>query len=99
VPGEIARFEWDAANLEKCRKHGVPIAEIEALLTGNPRIAPDPKHLAAEQRFIAIGRNTAGRPMFVAFTLRRRGSLSLVRPIGARYMHAKEIARYEAENP
>jgi uncharacterized protein len=99
VLDEIARFDWDAANLEKCRKHGVSIAEIEDLLASGPSIAPDPKHSLSEQRFIAIGRNAAGRPMFVAFTLRRRGRRSLIRPISARYMHAKEIARYEAESP
>jgi uncharacterized DUF497 family protein len=32
--------------------------------------------------------------MLVAFTLRRRFG-ALIRPITARYMHAKEIARYE----
>ena len=99
MPNEIVRFDWDAANLGKCRKHGVSITEIEDLLAGDPRIAPNPKHLLSEQRFIAIGRNAAGRPMFVAFTLRRRGRRSLIRPISARYMHAKEIARYEAEGP
>jgi uncharacterized protein len=96
---EIARFDWDAANLEKCRNHGVSTAEIEDLLAGDPRIAPDQKHSLSEQRFIAIGRNAEGRPIFVAFTLRRRGGRSLIRPISARYMHAKEIARYEAESP
>ena len=56
---EIARFDWDAANLEKCRKHGASIAANEDLLAGDPRIATDPKHSLAEQRFIAIGRNAA----------------------------------------
>jgi hypothetical protein len=28
----IDGFDWDAANREKCSKHGVTIAEIEALL-------------------------------------------------------------------
>jgi uncharacterized DUF497 family protein len=99
VSDELARFQWDEANREKCRKHGVSVAEIEGLLSGNPRIAPDPKHSASEQRFIAIGRNSAGRTMFIAFTQRREGRLLLIRPISARYMHGKEITRYEAESP
>jgi hypothetical protein len=27
-----SRYDWDAGNLAKCQKHGVSIAEIEALL-------------------------------------------------------------------
>jgi hypothetical protein len=34
-----ASFDWDHGNREKCRKHGVPISEIEILLTGSPRVA------------------------------------------------------------
>lgn len=92
-----ARFDWDEGNREKCCSHGVSIAEIEALLGGDPRIAPDLKHSLSEQCLIAVGRGAAGRPMFVAFTLRRKGDGLLLRPISARYMHKKEIARYEAE--
>lgn len=33
-------FDRDDGNLTKCQKHGVAVAEIEALLLGNPRIAP-----------------------------------------------------------
>jgi uncharacterized DUF497 family protein len=32
--------------------------------------------------------------MFVVFTVRRRGDEVLIRPIGARYMHRKEIEHY-----
>jgi uncharacterized protein len=35
--------------------------------------------------------------MFVAFTIRMRGTERLIRPISARYMHAKEIRAYEAQ--
>lgn len=98
MAGRSACFDWDEANRAKCRRHGVSAAEIEELLRGTPRIAPDRKHSAAEQRFIAIGRNAAGRPMFVAFTLRTVDGRLHLRPISARYMHAKEIARYEAES-
>ncbi len=67
------------------------------MLSGEPRIAPDPKHSRAEGRFIAVGRNEAGRPLFVAFAVRTKDGQSFIRPISARYMHAKEIKGYEKE--
>jgi uncharacterized protein len=39
-------FDWDIGNRTHCRNHGISIAEIEALLRGNPRIAPDLKHIS-----------------------------------------------------
>ena len=33
----------------------------------------------------------------MAFTLRSRAGQRLIRPISARFMHAKEIAHYEAQ--
>ena len=85
----IEAFDWDEGNRTKCAKHGVPPAEIEALLRGNPGVAPDLRHSHGEDRFIAVGRNTAGRPMFVAFTIRTREGHCLIRPISAR-SHARE---------
>lgn len=67
------------------------------MLSGSPLVAPDMKHSLNEQRFIAVGRNAVGRPLFVAFTLRRQENGLTIRPISARYMHNKEIARYESE--
>ena len=88
-------FDWDRGNREKCQKHGVPIAEIELLLAEHPRIAPDLKHSDAENRYIAIGRDTRGRAMFVAFAIREKNGRRLFRPVSARYMHRKEIDAYE----
>lgn len=76
----------------------VPIAEIEATLTGHARVAPDLKHSGKEDRLIAVGRTGAGRPLFVVFTIRMRGRHRLIRPVSARYMHAGEIAAYEKES-
>jgi uncharacterized DUF497 family protein len=90
----VSGFDWDEG---KCSKHGVSIAEIEALLESGPRIAPDLKHSMVEDRFIAVGRSSEGRPLFVAFTFRRRASGVLIRPLSARYMHQKEIAAYERD--
>ena len=89
-------LDWDTGNWEKCQTHGVSIAEIEAVLRGDPQIAPAPRRSLTEERFIAVGRTPGGRALFIAFTLRTRDEARLVRPISARYMHAKEIERYEA---
>jgi uncharacterized DUF497 family protein len=57
----------------------------------------------AEQRFLAIGRTAAGRHVLVTFTLRERHGHQLIRPINARFMHAKEVRHYvhrqEASDP
>jgi len=91
-------FDWDEGNRAKCQKHGVSVAQIEALFRQGPRIAPDPKHSAEEDRLIAVGRAGAGQPVFVAFTIRTKAGRRLIRPVSARYMHAKEIAAYEKES-
>jgi hypothetical protein len=95
VIGRASGFDWDGGNRAKCLKHGVSVPEIEALLSSDPLIAPDLKHSAAEDRLIAVGRNTSGRPLFVAFTLRTVGGKRLIRPVSARYMHTQEIDAYE----
>ncbi len=91
-------FDWDSANRAHCGKHGVSIAEIEALLRGTPRIAPDLRHAHLEDRLIAIGRSARGRPLFVAFTIREQFGQRAIRPVSARYMHEKEIRSYEAQS-
>jgi len=90
---ETARFDWDDGNWPKCGKHGVAREEIERLfLEGRAQVAPDLKHTTpTESRHIAVGR-VDGRAMFVAFALRG----GFIRPISARYMHAKEASNYEA---
>jgi len=46
------RFDWDLGNVPKCQKHGVSIAEIEALFVqGDPQIGDDVQHSLQEQRF------------------------------------------------
>jgi uncharacterized DUF497 family protein len=92
----VSGFDWDPGNRRKCAKHGVSAVEIEWVFRSGPLVAPDLKHSGAEDRFIAIGRNSKGRPLFVAFTFRTVDDRRLIRPISARYMHAKEIDRYDA---
>jgi uncharacterized DUF497 family protein len=95
----FAGFDWDRGNLAKCRKHGVSVAEIEALFSGTPAVRLDEAHSGAEARHLAIGRTLGRRWVFVAFAYRRRGGRVYIRPISARYMHAREVRRYEEEDP
>ncbi|MEA2875005.1 MAG: uncharacterized protein QOF14_201 [Hyphomicrobiales bacterium] len=90
----IGGFDWDAGHRDKCRKHGLALAEIEAFFRG--RIAVHPPSLGnKEERFIAVGSTAEGRNILVVFTLRTRNGKTLIRPISARYMHRREVAHYE----
>jgi len=84
-------FEWDEGNIAKCQKHGLSLEEIEAFFRSKIFVAPDLKHSEKEERFLAVGYSSGGKPMFVTFTLRG----NLIRPISARYMHKKEAQNYE----
>jgi uncharacterized DUF497 family protein len=96
---EFSGFDWDRGNRAKCQRHGVSITAIESLFQGEVAILPDIAHSLRERRYRAIGWTAEGRAVFVVFTLRRRSSGVRVRPISARYMHAKEVRSYEKENP
>src|SRR5215831_3778862 len=90
-------FDWDTGNRAHCQKHGVSVAEIEALFRGASRVAPDPELAQREDRLIAVGRTAQGRPLFVAFTIRNRFGQPTIRPVSARYMHEREARNYEAQ--
>lgn len=60
-------------------------------------IRPDPKDRRGESRFLAIGRTQNARYAFVVFTPRQRAAGIRLRPISARYMHQREIKKYEQE--
>ncbi|GBF82587.1 BrnT family toxin [Aphanothece sacrum] len=88
-------FDWNQGNEQKCQKHGLIKSEIEAFFLGKLWVAPDVKHSDLEDRYLAVGRSSNGRPMFVAFTLRNYQGEILIRPISARYMHEREVTKYE----
>jgi uncharacterized DUF497 family protein len=79
----------------KRQKHGVSVAAIEGLFSGPVAILPDPGHSGREIRLKAIGQTVEGRMVFLVFTERWQGRRLLIRPISARYMHAKEVRAYE----
>lgn len=90
----LIRIEWDAGNLLKCQKHGVSVEEIEELLSeGALKVFPDPT--IHESRKRGIGRSAAGRYIFLVWTARIDEIGRKLRPISARYMHAKEVKYYE----
>lgn len=87
-------LDWDDGNTAKCQKHGVSVEEIEAMFAGEPRYSPDAGHSIVEQRYLATGRTAEDRALLVVFTIREQDGGRYVRPISARYMHAKEAAGY-----
>jgi len=90
-------FDWDDGNWPKCGKHGVSQAEIEAVL-GNraSQIFPDTAHGLIEVRELAIGVSPLnGHAMAIFFTRRAIDGGVLLRPASARYMHDKEVRKYE----
>ena len=91
-------FDWDAGNRAKCRKHGVSVAELEGLFGRPLLIVPDALHSVGEERLRAIGKTASGRSVFLVFTIRVRAGKRVIRPVSARYMHAKEVRHYEEEN-
>ena len=93
----VAGFDWDDANRDKCQKHGISVAAIESLFRRPIAVVPDPTHSRGETRFKAIGKTDDARSVLTVFTLRKRGDETFIRPISARYMHAKEIKYYEKE--
>ena len=94
----ISQFDWDQGNREKCLKHGLSAADVEhVLLHASSLIVRDVRNTLVEDRYIAIGRTRSGRFAFTVFTLRFTARGAAIRPISARYMHKKEIAKYEEE--
>lgn len=91
----IAGFDWDEGNWPKCGQHGVSRQEIEEVLMGTPAVMADPH--PEEPRMRAIGKTVTGRYVFLVFVPRQIDGATRLRPISARYMHRKEIERYEAQ--
>ena len=95
---QVNGFDWDEANcLKNLKKHGLSVETIEVFFKGSIWVSPDPVHSSKEERFLAAGKSESGKLMLVAFTLRVKAGQSLIRPISAPYMHAKEAKRYEQE--
>ncbi|GKX34683.1 MAG: hypothetical protein MnENMB40S_23010 [Rhizobiaceae bacterium MnEN-MB40S] len=94
---KVDGFDWDRGNWPVCARHGLTRAEIESVFVGELTVFDDPDDRNREPRFKAIGYSISGQPIFVVFRMSRFGSLSLVRPISARYLRRKEVRYYECE--
>ncbi len=93
---KVDGFDWDSGNTFKNEaKHGISREPVEEFFGRKIWVAPDLKHSSSEDRFLPIGRGPGDRPMIVAFTFRALKGLKLIRPISARFMHAKEAVKYE----
>lgn len=66
------------------------------MLLGSPDVMRDP--YPNEPRMRAIGCTDAGRYVFLVFMFREVDGKPWLRPISARYMHAKEIEHYESQS-
>jgi len=93
--GLVDGFDWDEANIGKCQKHGIFVEMIEDFFTRELRLHPDIMHAKLEDRFIAIGKMENGRVAFVGFTYRQRRRSLLIGPVTARYMHDREVRKYD----
>lgn len=94
---KIAGFDWDEGNWPKCGKHGLSRKQIEAALAADPLVMLD-RSSADEDRYNAVAQ-LEGRYVFAVFTYRQSETGTLIRPISARYMHDKEVRRYERDRP
>lgn len=86
----IVGFDWDNGNSRKSsEKHRVSQSEAEQVFFNEPlMVVPDDRHSLQEQRIYALGKTDAGRPLHIAFTLRK--GETLIRVISARDMNRKE---------
>lgn len=83
-------FEWDEGNTEKIKKR-FDLIEIESFFNQILKFHADDLHSQTEERVLAFGLSSLGKPMVVCFTLRN----NKVRVISARYMREKEARKYE----
>ena len=99
MKSRIDGFDWDSGNSKKIKTHGLSREDIEVFFQQKSvYVTPDIKHSEKEERYLAVGLSSKGRPMMVIFTFRENEGNRLIRPITARYMHDKEVKRYEEES-
>ncbi len=92
-------FDWDEGNAQKnWDRHQVTPEEAEDVFFHEPLIVrSDLRNSKREKRYYALGQSSAGRLLFLVFTIRR----NLIRVISAREMNLNETRvyrTYEKEN-
>jgi uncharacterized DUF497 family protein len=91
---EFEGFEWDQGNIDKnWLTHSVTPQEAEQVFFNAPLIvADDEKHSKNERRYLVLGQTDEDRPLFIAFTVRKKR----IRVISARDMNRKERKVYQS---
>ena len=83
---------WDPAKARANRlKHGIRFSDAEDVLLDPHALTINDPDSVDEERFISLGRDTAGRTLVIAYTYRN----DHVRLISARRANRREVARYE----
>ena len=92
------RFEWDPEQARSnLRKHGLSFEDATTAFEDDRSLTlPDPSHSVGEERFILLGRTSAGRIVLVAST-ERGGDIHTIRIISARLADRGERHNYEEE--
>jgi hypothetical protein len=91
-------FEWDSLKAAgNFAKHGVSFEEATTVFQDTRGLdGPDLEHSAVEKRFLRLGQSILGRPLVVAYTLRRQDNeKEAIRIISARRASRKERLTYE----
>ena len=93
LPG-FEGFDWDEGNIEKnWLAHQVTPQKAEQVFFNRPLIvADDVKHSRSEKWYLVLGQTDEDRPLFIAFTVRKRR----IRVISARDMNRRERKVYES---
>ena len=89
----IVGFEWDNWNIDKSyQKHGItPNETEEVFLDEDVKIEKYLKHQEQEERYIAIGKTTENKMLFVVFTIRK----DKIRVVSGRQANKKEKEVYQ----
>jgi hypothetical protein len=87
-------FDWDDANRDHLRRHGVEPEDAEDALQDPDALAVEAYNAPTEKRWATLGATESGRLLFVLFTTRRK----LFRVIMARDAKPTEKRRYRKAN-
>jgi len=89
----VTGFDWDEGNRDKnWKKHQVSNSECEEVFFNLPlMLQPDEAHSQSEARYYVLGQTSAGRRLFIVFTIREKR----IRVISARDMSKRERMIYE----
>ena len=92
----VSGFNWDKGNRVKCQNMVFRLRTSKPFSLTVPELTPIRN--TRRTRIVAVGGTSTGRPVFVAFTIRAANNRRFIRPVTARFMHAKEVAAYEEES-